>query len=167
MFDIGQNDIAGAFYSKTFDQIVASFPLILTEFETGIKVSFSYYTKHRVFNHFLFKFHLYLFISTTQKSWFVWFTFQRLYDNGARNFWIHNTGPVGCLTQNVLRFGTDPLKLDELGCVSKHNQAARLFNLQLHALSKKLQGQYSDANVTYVDIYTIKSNLIANYTKYG
>ncbi|GMN25095.1 hypothetical protein TIFTF001_000800 [Ficus carica] len=128
MFDIGQNDIAGAFYSKTFDQIVASFPLILTEFETGIK---------------------------------------RLYDNGARNFWIHNTGPVGCLTQNVLRFGTDPLKLDELGCVSKHNQAARLFNLQLHALSKKLQGQYSDANVTYVDIYTIKSSLIANHTKYG
>ena len=71
------------------------------------------------------------------------------------------------MTQNVLRFGTDPSKLDELGCVSKHNQAARLFNLQLHALAKKLQGQYSDANVTYVDIYTIKSSLIANYTKYG
>ena len=66
MFDIGQNDIAGAFYSKTFDQIVASFPLILTEFETGIKVSFSYYTKHGVLNHFLFKFHLHLFISTTR-----------------------------------------------------------------------------------------------------
>ncbi|XP_024031465.1 GDSL esterase/lipase At1g54790 isoform X3 [Morus notabilis] len=128
MFDVGQNDIAGAFYSKTLDQIIASIPLILVEFETGIK---------------------------------------RLYDNGARNFWIHNTGPVGCLTQNVLRFGTDPSKLDELGCVSKHNQAARLFNLQLHALSKKLEGQFSDANVTYVDIYTIKSNLIANYTKYG
>jgi hypothetical protein len=39
MFDIGQNDLAGVFYSKTFDQIVASIPNILVEFETGIKVS--------------------------------------------------------------------------------------------------------------------------------
>jgi hypothetical protein len=38
MFDIGQNDLAGAFYSKTLDQIVASIPNILVEFETGIKV---------------------------------------------------------------------------------------------------------------------------------
>ncbi|KAJ4822928.1 hypothetical protein Tsubulata_000278, partial [Turnera subulata] len=128
MFDIGQNDLAGAFYSKTFDQIVASIPYILIEFETGIK---------------------------------------RLYDQGARNFWIHNTGPLGCLTQNVAKFGTDPTKLDEQGCVSGHNEAAKLFNLQLHALTKKLQGQYTDSNITYVDIYTIKSNLISNYSRYG
>ncbi|KAL8166603.1 hypothetical protein V2J09_008102 [Rumex salicifolius] len=128
MFDIGQNDIAGAFYSKTFDQVIASIPTILVEFESGIK---------------------------------------RLYDGGARNFWIHNTGPLGCLTQNVVAFGTDPSKLDELGCVTAHNQAAKLFNLQLQALCKKLQGQYTDANVTYVDIYTIKSNLIAKYSRYG
>ncbi|KAJ6413930.1 hypothetical protein OIU84_006686 [Salix udensis] len=128
MFDIGQNDLAGAFYSKTFDQIVASIPNILVEFETGIK---------------------------------------KLHDQGARNFWIHNTGPLGCLTQNVLKFGSDPSKLDELGCVSAHNQAAKLFNLQLHGLTKKLQGQHSDSNITYVDIYTIKSNLIANYSRYG
>jgi hypothetical protein len=38
MFDIGQNDLAGAFYSKTLDQVLASIPTILLEFETGIKV---------------------------------------------------------------------------------------------------------------------------------
>lgn len=38
MFDIGQNDLAGAFYSKTFDQILAYIPTILTEFEDGIRV---------------------------------------------------------------------------------------------------------------------------------
>ncbi|XVE89723.1 hypothetical protein DITRI_Ditri20bG0018600 [Diplodiscus trichospermus] len=128
MFDIGQNDLAGAFYSKTFDQVLALIPSLLTEFETGIKA---------------------------------------IYDQGARNFWIHNTGPLGCLTQNVARFGTDPSSLDELGCVSKHNQAAKIFNVQLHALCKKLQGQYTDSNFTYTDIYTIKSNLIANYSKFG
>lgn len=40
MLDIGQNDLAGAFYSQTFDQIVASIPNILVEFEAGIKVCF-------------------------------------------------------------------------------------------------------------------------------
>ena len=40
MFDIGQNDLAGAFYSKTFDQVLSLIPSALTEFETGIKVSF-------------------------------------------------------------------------------------------------------------------------------
>lgn len=92
---------------------------------------------------------------------------QRLYDEGARNFWIHNTGPLGCLAQNVAKFGTDLSMLDELGCVSGHNQAAKLFNLQLHALCKKLQGDYTDSNITYVDIYTIKYSLIANYSRYG
>lgn len=38
MFDIGQNDLAGAFYSKTEDQIAALIPTILLEFETGLKV---------------------------------------------------------------------------------------------------------------------------------
>ncbi|KAK9735391.1 hypothetical protein RND81_04G203300 [Saponaria officinalis] len=128
MFDIGQNDLAGAFYSKTLDQILASIPYILQEFEANIK---------------------------------------KLYDTGARYFWIHNTGPLGCLPQNVAKFGTDPTKLDGLGCVSAHNQAAQLFNLQLHALTKKLMGQYTDTNVTYVDIYTVKYNLISNYSRYG
>ncbi|XP_051120159.1 GDSL esterase/lipase At1g54790 isoform X2 [Andrographis paniculata] len=128
MFDIGQNDLAGAFYSKTYDQIIASIPLILSEFEDGI---------------------------------------HKLYDQGARYFWIHNTGPLGCLAQNIAKFGKDPSKLDELGCVSDHNQASRLLNLQLHALTTKLQFQYPDSNITYVDIFTIKWNLIANYSRYG
>lgn len=93
--------------------------------------------------------------------------FQKLYDQGGRNFWIHNTGPLGCLTQNVAKFGTDPSKLDERGCVSSHNEATKLFNLQLHALTKKLQGQYADANVVYVDIFSIKYELISNYSRYG
>lgn len=92
---------------------------------------------------------------------------QKLYDEGARNLWIHNTGPLGCLPQNIAKFGTDPSKLDELGCVSTHNQASKLLNLQLHALTAKLKAQLSKAEITYVDIYTIKSNLIRNYSRYS
>ncbi|PKA62291.1 GDSL esterase/lipase [Apostasia shenzhenica] len=128
MFDIGQNDLAGAFYSKSEDQVIASIPTILLEFETSLK---------------------------------------KLHDQGARRFWIHNTGPLGCLAQNVAQFGKDPSKLDELGCVSSHIRAAKLFNLQLHALCSKLQGQFPDTNITYVDIFTIKYDLIGNYSRYG
>jgi hypothetical protein len=38
MFDVGQNDLDGAFYSKSEDQVLALIQTILTEFETGIKV---------------------------------------------------------------------------------------------------------------------------------
>nr|DAD19370.1 TPA_asm: hypothetical protein HUJ06_020833 [Nelumbo nucifera] len=128
MFDIGQNDLNREFYSKTEDQVIASIPTILSEFEAGI---------------------------------------MRLYDQGARRFWIHNTGPLGCVARNVAIFGKDPSELDGLGCVSSLNHAANLFNLQLHALCKKLQGQFPDTNVIYVDIYSIKANLIANHSQYG
>jgi hypothetical protein len=42
MFDIGQNDLAGQFYSNTEDQVAASIPTILLEFETGLKVCKTY-----------------------------------------------------------------------------------------------------------------------------
>lgn len=47
MIDIGQNDIAGAFYSKTLDEVLASIPSILETFEAGLKVNqfYAFYTK--------------------------------------------------------------------------------------------------------------------------
>ncbi|XP_058083714.1 GDSL esterase/lipase At1g54790-like [Magnolia sinica] len=128
MFDIGQNDLAGAFYSKSEDQVLASIPTILLEFEAGVR---------------------------------------KLYDQGARRFWIHNTGPLGCLPQNIAKFGGNPSKLDELGCVSSHNRASKVFNLQLYALCRKLQGEFIDANITYVDVFSIKFSLIANFSRNG
>ncbi|CAH8386151.1 unnamed protein product [Eruca vesicaria subsp. sativa] len=129
MFDIGQNDIAGAIYGKTVDQAAAVIPTIIKTFEDGIN---------------------------------------RLYwEGGARNFWIHNTGPIGCLAQMVSLFGREKSKVDEFGCVIGHNEAAKLFNLQLQGLVRNLSQQYRDANFTYVDIFSIKSDLIQNHTKYG
>ncbi|KAA8550904.1 hypothetical protein F0562_002588 [Nyssa sinensis] len=128
MFDIGQNDLDGAFYSKSEDQVLALIPTILSEFETGIK---------------------------------------ELYNEGARNFWIHNTGPLGCLPRIITKFGKDPTKLDQIGCINSHNHAAQLFNTQLHALCTKFQEQLPETNVTYVDIFSIKVNLISNFSQFG
>lgn len=77
-------------------------------------------------------------------------------------------GICGCLPRIIAVFGKNTSRLDqELQCVSPHNQAAKVFNLQLHALCAQFQQQFPEANVTYVDIYTIKSDLIANYSQYG
>lgn len=110
-----------------------------------------------------------LFVTTTILLVVIFceFLLQRLYEQGARNFWIHNTGPLGCLPENIARFGTHPWTLDEHGCVNSHNTASKLFNQQLNALCKKLQGQYTDAKVMLIDIFTIKFDLIANHSRYG
>lgn len=55
MFDIGQNDLADAFYSKSLDHILASIPTILLEFETGIKVDSKLVIKTLLFHSLNFK----------------------------------------------------------------------------------------------------------------
>ncbi|CAN1132149.1 GDSL esterase/lipase At1g54790, partial [Linum perenne] len=139
MFDVGQNDLYVAFFSKTEEQVIASIPGILSEFEIGI---------------------------------------QKLYNLGARNFWIHNTGPLGCLarvisaatTAAAAAAGNKPKSsddLDQFGCLASRNRASTAFNSHLNHLCTNLKSQFPDINLTYVDVYSVKLDLIANYTRYG
>ncbi|TKY61584.1 GDSL esterase/lipase [Spatholobus suberectus] len=88
-----------------------------------------------------------------------------LYNEGARKFWVHNTGPLGCLPK-ILALAQKK-DLDSLGCLSSYNSAARLFNEALFHLSQKLRTELKDATLVYVDIYAIKNDLITNAAKYG
>ncbi|PON66574.1 Lipase [Trema orientale] len=88
-----------------------------------------------------------------------------LYDQGGRNFWVHNTGPLGCLPQKLSLVENE--KLDQYGCISSYNDAAKFFNEALRRLCQKMRTEKKDANIVYVDIYSIKYDLIANSTKYG
>ncbi|ONI04194.1 hypothetical protein PRUPE_6G307900 [Prunus persica] len=88
-----------------------------------------------------------------------------LYDQGGRNFWIHNTGPLGCLPQKLSL--VEKKDLDPYGCLSSYNAAARSFNEALLDLCKAMRSELKDAVIVYVDIYAIKYDLIANSTKYG
>ena len=90
---------------------------------------------------------------------------QSLYNEGARKFWVHNTGPLGCLPK-VLALAQKK-DLDSLGCLSSYNSAARLFNEELLHSTQKLRSELKDATLVYVDIYTIKYDLITNAAKYG
>ncbi|BFG36755.1 hypothetical protein CerSpe_230290 [Prunus speciosa] len=88
-----------------------------------------------------------------------------LYDQGGRNFWIHNTGPLGCLPQKLSL--VEKKDLDPYGCLSSYNAAARSFNEALLHLCNEMRSELRDAVIVYVDIYAIKYDLIANSTKYG
>ncbi|KAL1312919.1 hypothetical protein HN51_039492 [Arachis hypogaea] len=88
-----------------------------------------------------------------------------LYNEGARKFWLHNTGPLGCLPKLIAL--AQKKDLDSSGCLSSYNSAARLFNDALNRLSLKLRTQLKDATIVYVDIYAIKYDLITNAAKYG
>ncbi|GMN44090.1 hypothetical protein TIFTF001_013283 [Ficus carica] len=88
-----------------------------------------------------------------------------LYGQGGRNFWLHNTGPLGCLPQKLSL--VEKKDLDQYGCISSYNDAARLFNEELRRVSEKMRAELKDVTIVYVDIFSIKYDLIANHTKYG
>ncbi|KAJ7970845.1 GDSL esterase/lipase [Quillaja saponaria] len=83
-----------------------------------------------------------------------------LYKEGARVFWVHNTGPVGCLPYAVIYYKSKQGNLDQNGCVKPQNAIAQEFNRQLKDLVFQLRKQLPFATFTYVDLYSAKYELI-------
>ncbi|KAA8530174.1 hypothetical protein F0562_004883 [Nyssa sinensis] len=93
---------------------------------------------------------------------------QHLYQQGARTFWIHNTGPIGCLPVATLYIrNPQPGFLDQYGCISGQNDMAVEFNRQLKDRVIKLRAELPHAALTYVDVYAAKYGLISNTKKEG
>ncbi|XP_072996598.1 GDSL esterase/lipase At1g09390-like isoform X2 [Typha latifolia] len=90
-----------------------------------------------------------------------------LYGIGGRKFWIHNTGPLGCLPQKLALPRKDDSDLDKNGCLKAFNSVAMEFNNQLSILCDEMSAELKNATIVYTDIYSIKYDLIANYIKYG
>lgn len=92
---------------------------------------------------------------------------ETLYKEGARTFWIHNTGPIGCLPYFVI---PSPPKLedaDQIGCIKSYNEVAQEFNKQLKAKISHLRSQLRDSRLVYVDIYSAKYALISEAQQQG
>lgn len=92
---------------------------------------------------------------------------QKLYKKGARKFWIHNTGPIGCLPTMVFNYPPKPDNADQNGCIKPFNEVAREFNKQLKDRVSQLRTQLKDAVLIYVDIYSAKYTLISDAKKHG
>ncbi|KAG7033123.1 GDSL esterase/lipase, partial [Cucurbita argyrosperma subsp. argyrosperma] len=78
---------------------------------------------------------------------------------GARYFWVHNTGPIGCLPFAILD-NKRPGNIDSVGCVKSANEVARELNRQLKNLLLELRKKLPQARITHVDMYSAKYLLI-------
>uniref|UniRef100_A0A9I9DP94 GDSL esterase/lipase n=1 Tax=Cucumis melo TaxID=3656 RepID=A0A9I9DP94_CUCME len=118
---------------------------------------------------------------------------QQLYKEGARYFWVHNTGPIGCLPYSIL-YNKSPENRDSSGCVKSQNTVSREFNRQLRArlvtkqgtknkkqetenrnVTKralksqllKLRKKLPFARIVHVDMYSVKYLLITKAKSQG
>ncbi|KNA25712.1 hypothetical protein SOVF_003330 [Spinacia oleracea] len=95
------------------------------------------------------------------------FAIKKLHELGARTFWIHNTGPIGCLPYLLLKYPPNPGNVDEAGCVKSYNEVAKEFNRQLKNKISELRTQLQNSLLVYVDIYSAKYSLVTESKKYG
>ncbi|KAF7819504.1 GDSL esterase/lipase [Senna tora] len=90
------------------------------------------------------------------------------HQQGGRAFWIHNTGPIGCLPVNLFYKHNLPVGyLDQYGCVKDQNEMAIEFNKQLKNQVIKLRTELPQASITYVDVYAAKYGLISHAKNQG
>lgn len=95
-------------------------------------------------------------------------TFQKLYNNGARAFWIHNTGPFGCMPIATTNHpNPEPGYFDELGCRKDQNDVAVEFNKQLKDRIIQLRTKLPNAALTHVDMFAAKHQLISDAKNQG
>lgn len=91
-----------------------------------------------------------------------------MYSKEARVFWIHNTGPIGCLPVATIKVQNPELGyLDDHGCVKSQNHMAVRFNKKLKHSIIQLRAELSEATITYVDMYRAKYDLIRNAKEQG
>ncbi|KAF2316335.1 hypothetical protein GH714_041676 [Hevea brasiliensis] len=91
----------------------------------------------------------------------------RLYEEEARIFWVHNTGPLGCLPYSYLYHNSNPGNLDQNRCVKSQNEIAQEFNRQLKNKVSQLSTQLPHSAFTYVDVYSVKYQLISTARSQG
>ncbi|KAK9162530.1 hypothetical protein Syun_003432 [Stephania yunnanensis] len=90
-----------------------------------------------------------------------------LYEEGGRSFWIHNTGPIGCLPYTFVPFPVASSQIDSAGCAIPYNDVSQYFNKKLKEAVVLLRKDLPLAAITYVDLYSIKYTLISQASKFG
>ncbi|TMW98456.1 hypothetical protein EJD97_004009 [Solanum chilense] len=92
---------------------------------------------------------------------------QGIYSRGGRYFWIHNTGPVGCLPYVLDRLLITAGQVDKAGCAAPFNEVAQYFNAKLKEAVIELRKDLPLAALTYVDVYSVKYELIYHANNHG
>ncbi|KAL6013284.1 hypothetical protein ACLOJK_003776 [Asimina triloba] len=88
-----------------------------------------------------------------------------VYNSGGRFFWIHNTGPIGCLA--YVLDSVPENQTDVAGCAIEWNKLAQYFNRRLNETVVQLRKDLPLGVFTYVDVYSVKYALFSQPKKYG
>ncbi|CAM8968816.1 unnamed protein product [Rhodiola kirilowii] len=91
----------------------------------------------------------------------------KLREQGARNFWVPNSHPLGCLPLLLSAGNFTEADIDQYGCLLSLNDLIKIYNEKLQILCRELQMEFSNATVVYADIYSIRHELITNPLSYG
>lgn len=92
---------------------------------------------------------------------------QNIHKLGGRSFWIHNTGPVGCLAYVLDRVPITAGQVDKVGCAAPFNEVAKYYNFKLKETVVELRKEFPSAAFSYVDVYSVKYELFAHATNHG
>ncbi|URE12569.1 GDSL esterase lipase [Musa troglodytarum] len=92
---------------------------------------------------------------------------QTVYERGGRSFWIHNTGPLGCLPYVLVRVPPAASRLDSSGCSILFNALAEQFNTMLNETVAQLRKRLPLASLILTDIYSVKDSLFRRAAIYG
>ncbi|XP_074573914.1 alpha-L-fucosidase 3-like [Curcuma longa] len=92
---------------------------------------------------------------------------QSIYWEGGRYFWIHNTGPFGCLPYVLDTLSLRAPEVDRFGCGSPFNHVAQLFNRKLNETLGRLRKDLPLAVFTYVDVFSVKRELLSHAHRHG
>lgn len=103
----------------------------------------------------------------SNENYEIFSVIQNIYHLGGRSFWIHNTGPVGCLAYVFERVPVSTGEIDMAGCAIPFNKVAKYFNLKLKEAVDQLRKDLPSAALTYVDVYSLKYELFSHATKHG
>ncbi|CAN6447842.1 unnamed protein product [Victoria cruziana] len=90
-----------------------------------------------------------------------------IYDQGGRSFWIHNTGPLGCLAYVLERLPVKASQMDPAGCAAPFNELAQFYNEKLNQTLVRLRKHFPRAIITYVDVYSVKYEMISQAKENG
>ena len=86
---------------------------------------------------------------------------------GAKSFWIHNTGPIGCLPYILIMVPVVEDQMDNVGCAKPYNELSQFFNSKLKGRINELRKELPLAAITYVDVYSAKYSLYQEPQKFG
>ncbi|RZR79876.1 hypothetical protein BHM03_00005735 [Ensete ventricosum] len=92
---------------------------------------------------------------------------QKVYERGGRSFWIHNTGPLGCLPYVLVRVPAAAPRLDSSGCSILFNALAEQFNTMLNETVAQLRKHLPLASLILTDIYSVKYSLFRRAAMHG